>query len=439
MSERAIRMATAENAWSELVNDSPAWRVSKNNSGSLQTMHCYYNRQVSGDDGYHYLRYFFDKYLSAKSAISVASFGSGSGFLEPVLYQHGFQGAQIVGYELNPVLVNAANESAVRNGFESLRYEVADLNCPDLPKRKFDVGIFFHSLHHVENLEGCLDSVSDAIRGDGYLLVVEFVGENFQQWTDVQIAQASKILSFLPDKYKTLNDGTLKTTPRRPSVEEVVFHDPSESVRSKDILSVLDAHFDKVELVSLGGSVLNHVFEGIALNFDENKNEDVELIKCLQSLEQWLERAGMVSTDFVLGVYRQKPVILVSLSSVAVGSECKGISQSEGEWRWTDSPVVVIRTPEKLPGDFLLVVDYEGAYETVVDQRVSVCIGGQHRQFVAIREGGCAELLFENVQNCDLIEIKIPNACSPISRGESIDQRVLGIRVKSIAMRVLSC
>jgi len=437
MSEMLGGGAAAKSAWDNLIDDSSEWRVAKNNSGSLQAMHRYYNRQVTGNDGYHYLRYFFDKYLALKPSMTLASFGSGSGFLEPLLYQHGFSGAEVVGYELNPLLVSFANERAALGGWEKLSYKVADLNHPALPLRRFDVGVFFHSLHHVENLEECLESVSKAIRGDGFLLVVEFVGENFQQWTDEQIELAAKILAILPERYRRLIGGAVKSTARRPSVEEVVFHDPSESVRSKDILDVLDIYFDKIELVSLGGSVLNHVLEGIALNFDESKSGDVRLIECLQSLEQWYEQSGLISVDFVFGVYRPKPTHLVSLVE-GVG-DFSGVSNVEGSWRWTDSPAVVMRSPGILPDRFLLVVDYDGAYETVVGQRVSVYVGRQHRQFIALREGGCVELLFEGVSGCELIEIDIPAASSPRSRGESADERALGIRLKSISMRILSC
>ncbi len=50
MSEMQASMATAENAWDDLANDSSEWRIGKNNSGSLQSMHSYYNRQVTGSD-----------------------------------------------------------------------------------------------------------------------------------------------------------------------------------------------------------------------------------------------------------------------------------------------------------------------------------------------------------------------------------------------------
>jgi len=438
MLERQGGAATAENAWNNLLNDSPDWRVKKNKSGSLQATHCYYNRQVTGEDAKHYLRYFHEKYVSDKAALTVASFGSGSGFLEPVLYQHGFQGARIVGYELNPVLVSSANEKAARSGLDKLEYRVADLNRPDLPVCVFDVGIFFHSLHHVENLEECLKTVAKAIRGDGYLLVVEFVGENFQQWTDAQIEQASRILALLPDKYKALPDGSLKISPNRPSVEEVIFNDPSESIRSKDILGVLDRYFDRMELVSLGGSVLNHVFEGIASNFDESDPVDADLIRCLQSLEQWFERSGIVSTDFVFGVYSPRATVLVSSSGDAESSSYSGISSVEPGWRWTEATSVTISVKEDLPKRLVLVIDYAGCYAPVAGSCVKVSIADRALQFVASPDGGCLELCFDMAQACRTIVIDIPDAVSPYSRKESADSRVLGLRILSVSIRVVS-
>ncbi|USE79474.1 class I SAM-dependent methyltransferase [Cupriavidus gilardii] len=276
-----------------------------NNASALQTMHAYYNRLATGSASQHYLSYFHQKYLAGKQDIEIGSFGSGGGHLERTLVEMGFQAKSIQGYELNPTLVQSANEKAAAMGATHLSYQVADLNAPKLAPRSIDLGIFFHSLHHVTNLEICLGVVAEAIKDDGYLLIVDFVGKNYQQWSDEQIQYATDFLRILPAKYRLSMDGKLvKTKPRRPSIKEVIAGDPSEAVRSEDILVTLEQYFERLEFKSLGGSILNHVFDGIANNFDETKEGDVRLIHLLQGLEEWLESEGYISPDFVFAVYR---------------------------------------------------------------------------------------------------------------------------------------
>lgn len=296
---------SATNAWDHLVDDGTAKRFSANNASALVSMHAYYNRLTTGKPEYHFLQYFFDTYLAGRDSFSIGSFGSGGGHLERTLVEMGIRASSIKGYELNPTLVQAANEKAKQIGADGLSYHITDLNAPSFEPDSFDVGIFFHSLHHVENLEGCLSEVASAIKEDGYLLIVDFVGRNFHQWSDEQIRYATDFLRILPKKYRLSIDKKIaKSVPRRPSIKEVIAADPSEAVRSEDILSVLPMHFQCIEQKSLGGSILNHVFDGIASNFDENKQSDTRLIRILQDLEEWFESEGYVSPDFIFAVYR---------------------------------------------------------------------------------------------------------------------------------------
>lgn len=299
---------TAENAWDHLAEDVDIRRFTAGNAASLGSMHAYYNRLVTGDPNLHFLQYFKDKYIARRPDIRVASFGSGSGHLERSLIANfGYECAAIDGYELNPKLVEVSNAKAAEIGASHLRYRVADLNAIQVPLASYDVAIFFHSLHHVENLEQCLDCVRVALKPGGVLLIVDYVGPNRLQYSDEQLRYATTLLHLLPARYRLSADGTTtKKAASRQAAHQVIAEDPSEAVRSEDIVPALDQRFERVEFHSLGGSVLNHVFKGIATNFDESSSEDLTLIQLLQDMEEWLERNGQVGPDFVFAVYRPK-------------------------------------------------------------------------------------------------------------------------------------
>ena len=160
----------------------------------------------------------------------------------------GFPCDAIDAFELNPRLVAAANNKAQAIGAPYLRYFEADLNRPNLPEARYDVGIFFHSLHHVGNVEACLKAVKRSLKSDGLLLVVDFVGPNRHQWSDLQISLAEHMLELLPPKYRVqAPSGFVNSKASRPTVEEVIRADPSEAIRSEDLMGCLRSEFRELE------------------------------------------------------------------------------------------------------------------------------------------------------------------------------------------------
>ncbi|MDI9679449.1 class I SAM-dependent methyltransferase [Burkholderia cenocepacia] len=304
---RLVTRARADNAWDRLMDETQHKKFVENHASSLRSMHDYYNRRVMGHENLHYLHYFLRKYLSDKPGLVVGSFGSGGGHLERSLLEMGFPCEKIEGYELNPRLVESSNAKAIEIGAHNLEYFEADLNNPNLPVNRYDLGIFFHSLHHVERVDACVAAAKASLKDDGLLLVVDFVGPTQHQWTDQQLSIAQSLLQALPKRYRVIGKGPrIKNKLRRPSVREVVRADPSEAIRSEDLLPALRAHFVEIELKSLGGTILNHIFDGIASNFDEEREEDRRLIRVLQDMEQWFEDFGYLTPNYVFGVYSKK-------------------------------------------------------------------------------------------------------------------------------------
>ena len=292
---------TAEDAWDLLGDEEKCEERIQTLANSLSHMHLYYNNLVSGDPHRHFLDYFKDAYLPDK-AINISSFGSGGGHLEQTLIDFRYNYSNIVGYEINPHLVEICNANAKKLGVTGLTYIVQDLNIPSFPKDKYDLGIFFHSLHHVENLEVCLKAVKESLVDDGLLLVIDFVGPNRHQWTQTQMSFAQALLDTLPKKYRYMGN-SIKSSISMSTVEEIIAADPSEAPCSEEILEALDNTFTKVEVKPLGGTILQLLFDGIAQNFDENDPDVVKLIQKFQGLEHYLIKNNFVTTDYIFGVY----------------------------------------------------------------------------------------------------------------------------------------
>lgn len=295
-------------AWSFLTDEELVKRRERSNWSGIGLNHTYYNYLVSGDPNTHYLIYFMKKYI--KKPVKILSLGCGNGHLERVLVSFNFPYTEIEGMDINPDLMTYAGQEASKLGYKNLKYTVADLNHVSLPANSFDLVIFFHSLHHVENLEGVLQNVKNTLTKDGLLLVVEFIGPTRFQWTDQQIQLTQQMLDLLPDELKlNLHHTVFPETKKkitRPTVDEIVRTDPSESVRSGEILDLLCKEFNVLEQKSMGGTLLSLLFDGIAGNFDEQNPYVCALIKSLQKTEELLISNQVIKPDYIFMVLNNK-------------------------------------------------------------------------------------------------------------------------------------
>jgi ubiquinone/menaquinone biosynthesis C-methylase UbiE len=275
--------------------------------GGLSLMHLYYNYLVSGESGKHYLEYFKEKYLRNKQYV-IASLGCGNGHLERELVRMNYPYREINGFDINPELVKFSKDEVKKIGIDNIDYYEMDLNNLSLNK-KYDLIIFFHSLHHVENLEKCLDEVSRSLTPEGILFVVDFVGPTRFQWSDKQLRYSQSLLDSLPDELKiNLNSsmGEIKKYVYKPTTEQIENSDPSEAVRSGDILDLLKNKFSLVELKPMGGTLLNLILTDIAGNFDEKDSKIRSIILQLQKIEEILITEAVITSDFVFMVLKNK-------------------------------------------------------------------------------------------------------------------------------------
>lgn len=77
------------------------------------------------------------------------------------------------------------------------------------------------------------------------------------KFTDDQLQIVDKILSSIPDKYNVQLDGNIKRKFKRNDINELIKLDPSESVRSENILRIIKDKLEIIHLAYTGGTILN--------------------------------------------------------------------------------------------------------------------------------------------------------------------------------------
>jgi SAM-dependent methyltransferase len=267
------------------------------------------NRKMSGDtyiDLYLYVINFLKERGLELPLQRCLTLGCGAGDFERTLSKYHFC-MRHDAYDISEGAIEKAKERAGAERLSHIFYEVADINSISLLAGTYDVVFGIHSVHHFSALEHVFSEVRKSLKSGGFFVFQEYVGPNKFQWTEKQLSIINGILAFLPDKYcRSRKDGiTLKKRQWRPTIEEMDSVDPSEAVRSEEILKVLPVYFDVLEKRDLGGSILHLLLDGIAGNFDYDNPKDMRLLEMIFEIEDTFMEIGEIQSDFAFVIARK--------------------------------------------------------------------------------------------------------------------------------------
>lgn len=265
------------------------------------------NRKVSGNPAVDAYLYFLNKYLAGRLPVERSlTLGCGDGSLERGLVKYGFA-RHYEGVDAASDALRRAEELAPREGPSAFSYRGMDLNILRLEAEQYDVIFGANSVHHVENLEHLFIEARRALKPGGYFHLNEYVGPSRFQWTKRQLEAINGLLMVLPERYRIdiKDTQTLKTGLGRPTVEQVKAIDPSEAVRSAEIVRVLRGYFELIDVKEYGGTILHPLLDSIAGNFDPEREEDRAWIEWLFQADDALLASGDVTSDFAVIIARK--------------------------------------------------------------------------------------------------------------------------------------
>jgi SAM-dependent methyltransferase len=204
--------------------------------------------------------------------------------------------------------IESARRTAEEAGLAAhIDYEVGDINKMEFSPSTYDLIVAMSSIHHVSELEKMFAQCARALKPGGLLFMDEYVGPSrFQTPFEIRVL-IDGLLKTLPARYRRnlfTNDGATKDEYIPSTVEQMISIDPSEAVRSAEIMTVLRGHFDVLEYRPYGGGIQHQLFSGIMGNFDPENKEDVALLNAVSDLEISLENIGAAPSDFAAVVAR---------------------------------------------------------------------------------------------------------------------------------------
>jgi len=239
----------------------------------------------------------------------MASLGCGQGSLERDLARlDAFQHCDA--FDIAPGAIATAQREARAAGFDHITYSVADLNTLSLDPGAYEAIWFNGSLHHVDALEHLLGQVAAALVPDGYLFLNEYVGARRFAFPAPQRDAIVACNLLIPPRLRKVRhpDGTVavRETSPLPDPIQVRAADPSEAVRSDEILPIVAELFDVVVCNGVGGSILQFLLQDIAGNFTSDDPEAQGVLDLLFEIEDRLVALGVIPNDFVVLAARPK-------------------------------------------------------------------------------------------------------------------------------------
>lgn len=223
--------------------------------------------------------------------------GCGSGRFERALAQRG-RFRSIVACDFAHETVEKARRAAAEKNLEGIEYRVLDLETAEIGG-PYDA-IFAHDvLHHITDLEGLYDRIHEALAPQGMFFFSEYVGPNRFQYSDARMALINRYFRLLPDRLRRDPlTGACLSRRERLDRENVIREDPTEAVRSEDVLPLARRYFQTEAEYQSGGGLLNPLLFGVIANFREAEPEDDRLLQALCDAEDRLTRSGRLEPDF---------------------------------------------------------------------------------------------------------------------------------------------
>jgi SAM-dependent methyltransferase len=258
----------------------------------------YLHELVSGDPNCDWLTWVEAAHFAPRLDRALV-LGCGSGWLERALAQRG-RFRSIVACDFAAETVSRARQAAEEEGFSSsIDYRVVDLENEELPEGPFDAVIANDVLHHITGLEPLYTRIHGALAPGGKLVFNEYVGPNRFQYSDAHMEVVNRYLRVLPDRLRwdPIFGRTLRKR-ERVDAKQLVIDDPTEAVRSEDVLPLARKFFRVEKEYAYGGGLLNPLLFGIVTNFRAGDPWDDMLLSRLCAAEQRLTESGEIEPDF---------------------------------------------------------------------------------------------------------------------------------------------
>ena len=298
---------------------------------------------------------FIKTYLPGKNVQSILSICCGYGEIERHFVKRLDGVKHCLGVDIAQGALQVAKERSIAEGLDCIRYECADLNCYPWPKEEYDLVISNGALHHLGNLESVVAGIRQALKPGGILYACEYVGPSYKDHAPRQLElinacaflvppelrarrgilipqKFTRTIRFLSKMYAAANSkeqpwwsdwkkklagllrmvlgyskysfdyGVVYVSPKA----YLLRTDPSECIRSADIIPVVKSVFQSAEILPFGGGILQHALDNNFYDkFETSNPKHLKARSILCQLEKGLMDMNELSIENAFIVARK--------------------------------------------------------------------------------------------------------------------------------------
>lgn len=214
----------------------------------------YSTRKNKSDDT---LEASIQKHFNNRKDLVCLSLGCGCGRIERNIFPLK-QFARIDACDISPESIEQAKTQIKEIDPDGIvNYFVADINHDELKESEYDF-IFANScMHHIENLEFAYENIAKALKPNGLFYQGEYVGKNRFQNSQRIVSLVNNILKILPEKWK------IKNNFENFDLKRMINNDPSEAIRSEEIVPLTHKYFDVIYKKYSLGSLMHIIYRCI--------------------------------------------------------------------------------------------------------------------------------------------------------------------------------
>ncbi|HSY52273.1 MAG TPA: class I SAM-dependent methyltransferase [Thermoanaerobaculia bacterium] len=195
----------------------------------------------------------FLQWLRGRRFARALSVGCGTGPLERDLIRRGLC-SEVDAFDGSAQSIEIAKNLAASEGVgDHIHYFIGDFNEPRLPRRGYDIVFFHQSAHHVAKLEKLFSRLLRVLKPDGLIYLDEYVGPSRSDWNDDLVAPHRQFFDRIAPEARLIERLPLPIQP----------DDPSEALRSSEIVPQLQRGFRILERRDYGGTLLSVIYPAI--------------------------------------------------------------------------------------------------------------------------------------------------------------------------------
>jgi SAM-dependent methyltransferase len=252
----------------------------------------YVNARVSGSPDWWPMEWLASLYPGGFDR--AVSLGCGEGALERDLRRKSLC-RRVLGIDLSTGALALAVARARAEDIRNVAYVRQDLNALALREEAFDAAFFHQALHHVEDLESCLAAVAASLKPGGMLYLDEYVGPSRSEWRRHLLVDAEAVYQSLPRAARR----------RRRLALPLDWRDPSEAIRSSDILAALAARFSIELRRDYGGTFLSVIHPHLDFSRSSPAEREATLATIIDAEQSHLRHGGASYYSVVIARPRQ--------------------------------------------------------------------------------------------------------------------------------------